>query len=148
MPNGNLKNLFNSNISVTFNLINQQKTTAYTQHAKTANTNDTLLQKYLLDGNINDLLSTEYLFQGKFGRVEDIYTYAFIYYNLSAVPKGVGGLGLFSCAHIILASLLVLTATAYHIALTTYTHHTVEKQHHSVTRQKLSQRASSHKMYY
>jgi hypothetical protein len=44
---------------------------------------------------MNDLLSAEYLFQGKFGRVEDIYTYAFIYYNLSAVPKGVGVCGRF-----------------------------------------------------
>lgn len=49
---------------------------------------------------MNDLLSAEYLFQGKFGRVEDIFTYAFIYYNLSAVPKGgVGSVIAFVYAH-------------------------------------------------
>ena len=75
---------------------------------------------------MNDLLSAEYLFQGKFGRVEDIYTYAFIYYNLSAVPKGGGGLWSFPYMPIILAVPLVVHRHIY--ALHHPPHHHIQRE--------------------
>lgn len=57
--------------------------------------------------------------KGNLDEIDNIYTYAFIYYNLSAVPKGGGGLGSFPCMPTSsLPAFIVLTVTPRHIALT------------------------------
>lgn len=60
------------------------------------------------------------------GRQHGIYTYAFIYYNLSAVPKGGGGLGSFSCMPIIPAVPLVVHRRIY--ALHHPPHHHIQRE--------------------
>lgn len=64
--------------------------------------------------------------KGNLDEIDNIYTYAFIYYNLSAVPKGGGGLGSFSCMPIILAVPLVVHRRIY--ALHHPPHHHIQRE--------------------